>query len=61
MQKVTEDAGSRAAGLAMALKLIESVQARWRSVNGSHLVPLVRAGARLKGGQLVEHPEKLAA
>lgn len=46
--------GSRAAGLAMALKLFESAQARWRAVNAPHLVALVRAGARLQKDQLVE-------
>jgi hypothetical protein len=45
----------------MVFKLIESVQARWRAVNGSHLVLLVRAGARFERGQLVERPEELAA
>jgi hypothetical protein len=30
----------------MAVKLIESAQARWRAVNAPHLVALVRAGAR---------------
>ena len=34
-----------AAGLAMAFKLIESAQRRWRMVNAPHLVALVRAGA----------------
>ena len=33
--KVTKGPGSRAAGLAMAFKLIESAQARWRAVNGA--------------------------
>jgi GrpB-like predicted nucleotidyltransferase (UPF0157 family) len=31
--KVTRGAGSRVAGVAMAIKLIESAQARWRAVN----------------------------
>jgi hypothetical protein len=35
--------GSRAAGLAMVFKLVESAQVRWQAVNGAHLVPLVRA------------------
>ena len=46
--KVTKGPGSRAAGLAMAFKLIESAQDRWRAVNGPHLVALVRAGADLQ-------------
>ena len=43
--KITKGPGSRAAGLAMAFKLIEAAQDRWRAVNGPHLVALVRAGA----------------
>ena len=46
--------GSRAAGLAMAFKLIEAAQDRWRYVNGAHLVALVRAGATFRKGVLVE-------
>jgi putative transposase len=55
--KVTRGPGSRAAGLAMAFKLIESAQTRWRAVNGAHLVALVRAGATFVNGKLVERPE----
>jgi putative transposase len=54
--KVTKGPGSRAAGLAMAFKLIESAQDRWRAVNGPHLVALVRAGAIFKKGALIENP-----
>jgi putative transposase len=54
--KVTKGPGSRAAGLAMAYKLIEAAQDRWRSVNAPHLVALVRAGARFEKGVLVERP-----
>ena len=42
------------AGVAMAFKLIESAQARWRAVNAPHLVALVRARARFEKGKLVE-------
>ncbi|KQV12089.1 transposase [Kitasatospora sp. Root187] len=59
--KVTKGAGSRAAGLAMVFKLVESTQARWRAVNGAHLVPLVRAGARFERGLLVEHQDQAVA
>jgi transposase-like protein len=55
--KVTKGPGSRAAGLAMAFKLIEAAQARWRAVNAPHLVALVRAGARFQAGKLVERPD----
>jgi transposase-like protein len=52
--KVTKGPGSRAAGLAMAFKLVEAAQSRWRAVNAPHLVALVRVGARFEGGVLVE-------
>jgi len=55
--KVTKGPGSRAAGLAMAFKLIEAAQARWRAVNAPHLVALVRAGAVFTNGQLAERPD----
>ena len=58
--KVTKGPGSRAAGLAMAYKLIESAQARWRAVNAPQLVALVRAGAVFINGKLVERPEEQA-
>ena len=58
--KVTKGPGSRAAGLAMAFKLIESAQDRWRAVNAPHLVALVRAGATFTGGKLVERPGEKA-
>jgi transposase-like protein len=56
-QRVTKGPGSRAAGIAMAFKLIESAQHRWRAVNAPHLVALVRAGAEFKNGELVERPD----
>jgi putative transposase len=59
--KVTKGPGSRAAGLAMAYKLIEAAQDRWRSVNAPHLVALVRAGAVFKEGKLVDDQEVVAA
>jgi putative transposase len=54
--RVTKGPGSKAAGLAMAFKLLEAAQGRWRAVNGPHLVALVRAGARFDKGVLVERP-----
>ena len=56
-QRVTKGPGSRAAGVAMAFKLIESAQTRWRMVNAPHLVALVRAGATFVNGKLVERPD----
>ena len=55
--KITKGPGSRAAGLAMAYKLIEAAQSRWRAVNAPHLVALVRAGAKFHNGKLVERPD----
>ena len=59
--KVTKGHGSKAAALAMAFKLIESAQRRWRMVNAPHLVALVRAGSAFVNGKLVERPEDEAA
>jgi transposase-like protein len=56
--KVTKGPGSRAAGLAMAYKLIESAQARWRAVNAPQLVALVRAGVVFEKGVMIERSEK---
>jgi transposase-like protein len=56
--KVTKGPGSKAAGLAMAFKLIESAEQRWRAVNGPHLVALVRAGARFEKGVIVERDQQ---
>ncbi|HEX2042259.1 MAG TPA: IS256 family transposase, partial [Acidimicrobiales bacterium] len=56
--RVTNGAGSRAAGLAMAFKLLEAAQQRWRSVNAPNLVALVRAGAKFDKGVLIERPSE---
>ena len=56
--RVTKGPGSKAAGLAMAFKLLEAAQDRWRAVNGPHLVALVRAGARFDKGVMVERPNQ---
>jgi putative transposase len=58
--KITKGPGSKAAGIAMAFKLIEAAQARWRAVNGPHLVALVRAGATFTNGKLVEREQAAA-
>jgi hypothetical protein len=57
--RVTKGPGSKAAGLAMAFKLLEAAQDRWRVVNGPHLVALVRAGARFDKGVMIERPDDL--
>ena len=55
--KITRGPGSKAAGLAMAFKLIMAAQDRWRAVNAPHLVALVRADAVFVNGKLAERPE----
>ena len=55
--KITRGPGSKAAGLAMAFKLIMATQHRWRTVNAPHLVALVRAGATFVNGKLVERSD----
>jgi putative transposase len=59
--RVTKGPGSKAAGLAMAFKLLEAAQDRWRAVNGPHLVALVRTGARFDKGVMIERPDEVAA
>ncbi len=49
----TKGAGSRQAGLAMAFKLVETAQRRWRKVNAPHLVRLVREGVRFADGEIM--------
>lgn len=57
-QRVTKGPGSRAADIAMAFKLIEAAQARWRTVNAPHLVALVRAGVPFISGKQLERPDQ---
>jgi len=52
-QRVTKGAGSRTKGLLMAYKLLDMAQARWRRLDGAHLLPLVRAGIAFVDG--VQH------
>lgn len=49
--KKTKGAGSRDAALAMAFKLMEKAEKRWRKVNAAHLVPLVRDGTKFPDGK----------
>ena len=57
--RITKGPGSRAAGLAMAYKLIEAAQTHWRAVNAPHLVALVRNGAVFHKGKLRERPTEI--
>jgi len=54
---VTKGPGSRQAGLAMAFKLLQAAEGRWRRVNAPELVALVRAGATFVDGKLAERSE----
>ena len=49
-QRVTKGAGSRTKALMMAFKLLAMAEERRRKVNGSELLPLVRAGVRFVDG-----------
>ena len=51
---MTQGAGSRTAGLAMAFKLPQAAQGHWRKLDGAELVPLVRPGVVFKDGTRVE-------
>ena len=56
--RITKGPGSRAAGLAMAFKLIEAAEQRWRAVNSPQLVALIRAGAKFEKGVLIEQHDE---
>jgi hypothetical protein len=43
-ERATRGAGSRTKGLLMAFKLLEMAQLRWRRLDGTQLLPVVRAG-----------------
>lgn len=49
-QRVTKGAGSRTKGLLIAYKLLDMAQARWRQLDGAHLLPVVRAGITFVDG-----------
>ena len=49
-QRVTKGAGSRTKALLMAYKLLDMAQARWRRLDGAHLLPLVSAGITFVDG-----------
>jgi transposase-like protein len=56
-QRVTKGAGSRAAGLAMAHRLLLLAERSWRRLDGQELLPLVRAGVKFKDGVRIEREE----
>ena len=55
--RVTKGAGSKAAALAMAYKLLDSAQERWRAFNGAELVTELLDGATFKEGIKVTDDE----
>jgi putative transposase len=55
--RVTKGAGSKKAALAMAYKLLDAAQDRWRRFNGHQLVADVLAGATFKDGERVTDDE----
>jgi putative transposase len=55
--RVTKGAGSKAAALAMAYKLLEAAQERWRRFNGHELIADVLNGATFKDGVKVTDDE----
>jgi transposase-like protein len=58
--KRTKGAGSRKAGLAMAFKLLDAAQDRWRRLNAPHLVALVQVGFPFPNGDVATQASKLA-
>lgn len=55
--RVTKGAGSKTAALAMAYKLLESAQERWRRFNGHELVADVLDGVKFKDGIKIKHDD----
>jgi putative transposase len=55
--KVTKGAGSKKAALAMAYKLLDAAQERWRRFNGHELLTDVLAGVKFKDGIKVTDDE----
>jgi putative transposase len=56
--RVQKGAGSKAAALAMAYKLLDQAQQSWRAFNGSELVKEVLDGAEFRDGERVTNDEK---
>lgn len=55
--RVTKGAGSKDAALAMAYKLLDAAQERWRAFHGAELVKELLDGATFKDGIKVMHDE----
>jgi transposase-like protein len=52
--RVTKGAGSRAAGLTMTYKLLQTAQGSWRRIDAHELIPLIRAGVAFVDGKQLE-------
>lgn len=57
-QRTTKGAGSRTRGLVFAYKLLDMASGRWRKLDGSTLLPLVRAGVKFVDGVQVERQDQ---
>jgi putative transposase len=55
--RVTKGAGSKDAALAMAYKLLDAAQERWRAFHGAELVKELFDGATFKDGKKVTDDE----
>ena len=55
--RVTKGAGSKKAALAMAYKLLDAAQERWRRFNGHELVADVLDDVKFKDGEKVTDDE----
>jgi putative transposase len=56
-QRTTKGAGSGTRGLVFAYKLLDMASGRWRKLDGSALLPLVRAGVKFTDGVQVERQD----
>lgn len=52
--KKTKGAGSRAAGLAMAYKLMTTAEEKWRRLNAPHLMEFVALGVQFEDGTIAD-------
>ena len=63
-QRVTKGPGSRIKGLTMSYKLLRMAEQRWRRLNASYLLPVVREGSKFVDGvrkERQDHEEERAA
>ena len=58
--RVTKGSATRTKGIAMAFKLLDMAQQRWRKLDGHKLLPLVRAGGNFVDGIQQDSEEEAA-